>query len=1127
MVRFITGRARQGKTRQVYEEIRTALDRQDGTALLLLVPEQYTLQTEKELVQYLGVSGIIDAEVSSFRRLAQRLAVEEGGRSRVLLDDLGISLVLRKVIEKKRDQLVFFNRAAGQAGFAESLSGTISNFKQQGLSALELGQAVVLLEDNAEKRLLGQKLADIKLLFEGLEQELEDSRIDNDDFINFFIEKIGQSRFLMEYRVWIDGFEGFSMQNMRIIAALASRCKEMSISLTFDSSQRERDRELFWLSQSCLKQLELMLERQGIPFCLFPLSSPDSPVQPAVFGHLEQELFSYPGRVYQGDCGGLELFSAANPAVEVEYAAAKIIELVMEKGCRYRDIAVVCSDFTAYSSLIRRTFREYEIPVFLDYKRPASAHPLTVLINGALAAIDRGFAYEDMALYMKSGLAGLDDPEAEKLENYILAHGVRGSRWFQEFIYGSESELQEAEQLRARLISPLVKLQAGIAAGGGTYGGICLALYDFIERLNARGTLEDIARQLQSRDQMESMYMVYQGWNHLMGLLDQIQGLLGSQQAGIKEFRAVWASGLASIELGLIPTTIDQVLVGDINSSFSAGIQSVLLLGVNDGMLPAIHKNTSLLDDEDLEYLCNIGLEMDYDRQRPMARERLLIYSLINKPARFLFLSYSRADINGRALRPSLLTDRIRHLCPRLIQADDIEEPEEFSRRLLVRYGPLMRHLSSHLRLDSSKQTPDGFWISLKEYLTESSGYMQLQADKRAMELVSLALQPGSTEFRFSDDYAQLLYGSTDFTSVSRLESQAACPFAYFAAYGLNPRPRQIFTLENTDAGLIMHQVMSALSMYMRVEGLRWDELTEGAAGELAANFLEEIITSEYGELVSFSSLHRILSERLRRLGRRTAEIISWQIRQGHFIPWREELKFGDGEELPALQITTPNQRLLKLRGSIDRVDLYSQPGPDAVEYIRVIDYKTSARKLDYSLLHAGLNLQLPAYMLALLDACPGLEGAGMFYLALNDAMAKESKSSPVNDARIRSNLKMQGLFLADSSLILAMDQNISAHSKVLNARFNRDGNPVQGEGNLQPDEFMDLMAFVRERMGELGDECQDATVKAQPYRYGNKTACDYCPYPTFCRFDQGRTEGSFRRLPKLDKTGFFRIIKE
>lgn len=1149
MVRFIIGRAGQGKTRQAYSEMAAALHRQERAALLLVVPEQYTLEAEKELVKFLGGDGLLDIEVTSFSRLAQRIASEVGGRGRVPLNELGSQLLMRRVIQENRSRLGFFSRAAGQNGFSARASLTIREFKQQGIGSVEMEAAARVMEAAGEMLPAG-KLRDLGLLMSGLEKEQSGGRLDHDDFINLFIRQIPGSQWLRQAQIWIDGFEGFSVQNMRIILALAAVCPALNITVTLDRRDSPRDSQLFWLSRHCLQYLEKELAGAGIPFQRLPATPPDSlsafekgcQERPAALIHLERELFSYPGRLFSGPLPGLELFSGSNPALEVEHAAARILQMVMEKGWRYRDIALVCGDFQQYAPLIQRYFAEYEIPVFLDYKRPVSAHPLAVLLNSALAALDRNFPYEDMALYMKSGLSGLEPDSAEILENYALAHGIRGRRWQEEFVYGDEGSLEALNKLRRQLMEPLLGLGRRLAAARGNCAGMAVSLLEFIEELAPQPRLESLARELQKQGRLESVYIISQGWNQLMDLLDQVYSVMGSQTASLGDFRAMLASGLEAVEIGLIPTTVDQVQAGDVGRSLARELKALFLLGVNDGILPSSGKSMGLLSDQDFAALNRLGLEFGYDRQRHQAQERLLLYSLLAKPSRSIIISYARSDQSGKALRPSLLVERLQRLYPRLLAGGDLADPEALALGFIKRRRPFLRHISSRLRQAADGEAIDPLWLELARSAGMQPAPAAGEAEQgpgepgagletgletvRVLELVSRALQPPGETARLLPGQARQLYGLQSSTSISRLEKQAACPFSHFAEYGLQARPRPIFSLENTDLGSILHRGLASLAAELRGRGLKWQDISPGEVEEAMAGIHRSIVNENYPELLQNQARSRLLSRRLQDLSQRTAATVAWQISRGDFEPWREELGFGAGAMLPALPVPLSSGAPAQLRGSIDRVDLHSQPGEES-PYARIIDYKTSARRLEYGLLYAGISLQLPAYMLALRHARPGIQPAGLFYLALNDALAPSTGSETGPGERMSRILKMQGLVLADATVIRAMDRDISGWSRVLSARVNaRDGQPASYDAHLDPVQFEALLAHTARLLAGLYEASLQGEVRAEPYRYGSRCACDYCPYPALCRFDGGSSGGAFRRVPRLDKAGFFGLVK-
>ncbi|MCX5780814.1 MAG: ATP-dependent helicase/deoxyribonuclease subunit B, partial [Firmicutes bacterium] len=576
-IRYIVGRAGSGKSHRVLQEIDHCLQAGGEERLILLVPEQFTLEAERDLIQKLNLPGIMRVEVLSFTRLAQRVFNEVGGLTRTLLNEQGKNMVLRKMIDEVVRDLTIYKKAAAQAGFIPQISVLLSELKQQGILPVQLHG----MEGGTTQPILEQKLHDIALIYEHFNGYLQGRYLDSEDYLNLFIEKIDYAQLLKNSRIWLDGFTTFSPQSLKIIEKLMLLAQDITVSLTLDVDTRARDAEIFSLSRYSWQKIQGMAQQYNLPQTTIHLEDR------ALFGgkdpallHLEQEIYAYPGQSYSDLAPALEVFAAANQNSELEYAAARIVGLVRERGWRWRDLAVVCNDMAGYGSLIKRVFAEYGIPCFMDQKRDIMNNPLIKLILSSGEVIRRNYRYEDVFAFFKTGFSGLASDEIEQLENFVLRCGIQGQAWKQEFNFGSEPALAELNRWREDFIRPLQTLEEKMA-GRQTITAFCRAHYEYLAAVGVQNRLEAWTEKMNSQGRYEIVRENTQLWNIVLDNFDQLVEILGDQEVNLKEYLRILETGLASLEVGIIPTTVDQVLVGSIQRSKSHDILGLLVLGVN------------------------------------------------------------------------------------------------------------------------------------------------------------------------------------------------------------------------------------------------------------------------------------------------------------------------------------------------------------------------------------------------------------------------------------------------------------------------------------------------------------------------------------------------------------------
>ncbi|MBE0466985.1 MAG: helicase-exonuclease AddAB subunit AddB, partial [Candidatus Desulforudis sp.] len=497
-LRFILGRAGAGKTRLCLDEIRQRLRQApDGPPLVFLVPEQATFQTEHALALTPGLPGIMRAYVLSFRRLAWRVFSEVGGAARPHIGELGKQMLLSRILEERRRELSVFGRAARQFGFAGTVARALSELKTYLVTPEDLERAGGLLAGRSGAGSLAGKVRDLRLVYKEFEARLAGRYVDPDDYLTLLAAQLEHSRTLAGGEVWVDGFAGFTPQEFRVLQGLLRAAGRVSVALCVDPSHdREAEAGLFHVTGETHARLAELARHGGIalerPVRLGERQRPRFKNSPGI-AHLEREFFRRPAAVYSGDAG-LTLAAAANRRAEVESAAREIRRLCRERGYRWREVSVVVRDLENYHELLAIGFADYGIPCFIDRKRLVLHHPLVEFIRAALEVVYTDWAYDPVFRWLKTDLAPVSREEVDLLENYVLAHGIRGAKWTddQDWPYLSAATLEagapdEAERrwlarvngIRRRAARRLREFQERVAAPGNVRE-LTASLYDLV-----------------------------------------------------------------------------------------------------------------------------------------------------------------------------------------------------------------------------------------------------------------------------------------------------------------------------------------------------------------------------------------------------------------------------------------------------------------------------------------------------------------------------------------------------------------------------------------------------------------------------------------------------------------------
>jgi len=1103
------GRSGSGKSHRVLQEIEQNLLDGGEEQLILLVPEQFTLQSERDLIQKLRLPGIMRVEVLSFTRLARRVFNEVGGLTRTLLNEQGKNMVLRKMIDEVTKDLTIYKKSASQEGFVPKLSDLLSELKGQDIIP---DQLLASVESDAEL-IIKQKVNDIALIFDHFNQYLQGRYLDTEDYLNLFAEKITASEYLRNTRIWMDGFSTFSPQSLKILDKLMNLACDITISLTFDHNNQARDRDLFSLSRDSLQKIQAMARAQGRPEEIIIMDEKDVPaIKNRALMHLEKELYAYPGEAYQENVHDIELFAGANLNSELEYAAAQIVELVRERGWRWKDLAVVCNDMSNYGTLIKRVFDEYGIPCFMDEKRDIMNNSIIKLILSSVEVIRRGYRYEDVFSFLKTGFSGLNIDKVEKLENYVLQYGIHGKLWREEFSWDKPELREELNQAREEFILPMAKLESKLS-GKKALADMCRAHYECLVDLGVQARLEEWIEKMNSQGRFEVVRENTQIWNIVLDIFDQMVEILGDQDVTLKEYRRILEAGFMSQEVGIIPTTIDQVLVGNIQRSKSHDIKGLLVVGVNDGVLPSGQEEEGIFSEVEKEMLMARGVDLGFERHKKYAEERFLIYTALSKPQQYLGLSFAMADGTGKALRPSLLIDHLQRLFPSLQLQSDVVKHGSLEMHQISTPASSYKYLVENLRLYlDAKSTTDIWWDVYSWYYGQAGWQESLKSMREGLFHHNQAHTIGAAN-------ARRLYALPLHSTVSRVEQFVNCPFAHFIRYGIKPQERKVFTVGAPDIGELFHNSLLAFAMQIQSENKNWFELQRPDCDRIMDGIMDELVPQHGHGVFTSSHRYQYLVQRLKRISRRAVWVLTEHLQHGEFTPLQYEVSFGPGCPFPAMEIELENGEKFYLVGRIDRVDLLE--GEEGT-YVKIIDYKSGSHDFKLSDVYHGLSLQLMIYLRAVMASfldipSDRLKPAGVFYFKIDDPLINSESGIIENvEKEIARKLKMKGLVLEEAQLIRQLDNQITGSSDIIPVALTVNGGFTKNSAILPAADFTALIKHVEELLRRIGQEIMNGKIKIEPIKTGQHTACGFCLYRSICQFDRLLLDNNFRNIRPL-----------
>ncbi|MCI6452627.1 helicase-exonuclease AddAB subunit AddB [Hungatella sp.] len=1150
-IQLLLGGSGSGKTHRLYTDlIKDSMENPD-TKYFAIVPEQFTMQTQKEIVTLHPNHGVMNIDIVSFQRLAYRVFEELAIVNPDVLDDMGKSMILRKVTGGKQKELPLYQSHLNQNGFIGQLKSMLSELYQYGITPDMLEAKI----PETTSPMLRQKLEDISVIYKAFQEYIRDRYITTEEILDVLCRHLPESKLIRDSVITLDGYTGFTPVQYRLLDLFLRYSRRVVVTVTVDPAVPERGKrgvqDLFYMSCEMIDKLNALARQNHVkreldivldehPAVRYRRGAKRRAEQEArverkaltvspassALDFLEQNLYRYSGRVYSGKAEEIRLVQAVNPAEEISCVVREIGKMLRE-GYRYRDMAVITGDIGSFAGELIHQFDASEIPYFLDDKKSILKNPMVELVRAALETIQKDFSYETMFRYLRTGLVVKpeDERKLDRLENYVIAMGIRGHKrwntpWEGWYRGGRDLNLEELNQLREEIMAPLTAFIEAFREEGRTVRTMSEAVVRLLEALSVEEKL--LARESAFQEQGEfGLSKEYgQVYGLVVDLMDRLARLLGEEKVSRREYAEILDAGFSEIKVGLIPAAVDRIVVGDITRTRLDHIKILFFIGVNDGIVPQKKENSSLFTDKEREFLGSHHIELAPTVRVESFRQRFYLYLALTKPEERLYLSYSAMDASGKSLRPSILLGELKKLFPQLTAVAASDEAAGIPFSIREARGRLTRGLRNY-----------GISREDSEFLELFRHFMMNEEQRESVEKLVDAAFYAYEERGIGKMAAKALYGTVLGGSVTRLEQYASCAYAHFLNYGLELAERQQYELAAMDIGNLFHDSIDLCFKRMKEQGGDWKTIGEEERKALVHGVVTEV-TEEYGNTILKSSARNAwLARKVEKITDRTIWALAEQLKKGDFTPVGFEVSFSAADNLKAMKIPLSEAEALHLKGRIDRMDLCED---EEHIYVKIIDYKSGGTSFDLTALYYGLQLQLVVYM----DAALEMEErrnpdktvipAGIFYYNINDpVIEREGDMSPeAIDRRILKELRMNGLVNSELEVISHLDHEIETESDVIpvamkNGLIQEAKSSVAG-GNR----FSALKRYVNEKLKTEGREILDGVVAVNPYKQGNKTACDYCPYHAVCGFDLKTSGFGFRKFKPLKSEEIWPVIE-
>ena len=1114
-LQFVFGGSGSGKTTLLLQTIIEESIREPDKQFLVIVPEQFTMQTQRELVMRHPRHGILNIDVLSFQRLAYRVMEQTGMAGRTVLTETGKNLILRKVSAGVRDSLQLLGGRLDRQGTVSLVKSMLSELSQYGVGEDELQDMIALSESRSR---LKRKLEDLLVLMRAFQAYRQDQFMTGEEVLQVLADMLPEAEIYRGCSVVLDSFTGFTPLQMKVLRTMFTTADSVRIALTLDAGEspggRILEQDLFYLTKKTVQSLSRLAADAGTQI-LEPVwaGKGTGRFRPgSALKQLSQSLLHFQAACgdtssWDGDISDIRLFECPSPGEEAQFAAENIRRLVFEKGYRFREIAVIAGSMLPYECHLANAMEAYRIPYFIDHKVMALVNPMLEMIRAALEAARTNLSYESVIRLCRTNLSGLSFEEVDLLDNYLLAKGIRGlSGWQQEWIrpgaFIDEEELCRINHIREQLIGKLAPPLLILQRKTGRVEEYVSAVRSLIDSFSLREQMKERADLLRAGGDEAALQKAME-YDQISGILDQVldeaAALLEGEVVTAREFARILDAGFEEARVGVVPPGLDQVYIGDLERTRLSNIRALLFVGMNDGYVPGASLTGSLLSQADRSFLLRAGCNLAPDARTDCYIQRFYQYLCLTKPSEMLLISWSRNGSDGSEMKPSYLTGALKRLFPDLAT----ERPFEETRTQILSPEGALERLAVTLREEKQGNSISG--PDLKAYLREE-GREKAQAEA-LKEAAGYRLSHPALDGKISN----ALYGRDLTASVSRMESFAGCPYQYFARYGLKLQEREEHRIEAADIGSLLHDALAVFSEDLKkhpqyswktVPEEVWKELLRGAilkADERTGNTLFQDSGRNAG---TFTRLERILT--------RTVWALLEQIRAGSFEPVFFEHSFR--RPLPGQQ--------LSVTGKIDRIDL---AGEDGKQYVKIVDYKSGEKKLSFSELYDGRDIQLAIYQQEALEQIgrmhPGADvhPAGMFYTCLKDPIVDglpddavsetDEEFDGADDRQIRRSqlqkLKPEGLINKNAEVLQLYARDPDNLAFVAPVSCTNGGKIRSSTSLLEEEELKKISAYATNLLIRQSREIREGRIDACPYRSRGSLFCSWCSYDSVCGYDR------------------------
>ena len=1103
-LRIIYGKAGSGKSKFIFDEIDEKIKNKEKNKIFIITPEQFSYTAEQKLME--NKKSVINIEVISFNRLAYRVINEIGGSINTNLTKSGKAMLIYSILQKEKNNLEFLSKSIENVDLSMRI---ITELKKHSISVEDLNKEQEKIED----KYLKNKLNDIIIIYKSFEEIIKNQYIDETDLLTILMENIDKIQLLKNADIYIDEFSGFTEQEYSIIKKIIEIANKVTITSCIDNLDFNTNPniDIFYNNKITIKKIiDLLEENKNIEYInlnkLYRFKNEE-------LIYLENNLYKNKIRTYEEKVKYINLFLAKNEYSEIENVAKKISNIIKEEKIRYKDISIITKNIEKYSNLTRAIFSEYDIPVFIDEKRDLNQNIVIQYVLSIIEIFIKNYSYESFFNYLKTGFVDIEEEDIFKLEKYCIKYGIKNNKLKKDLVYGinekNKEEINYLNEIRKKTIDKLTDLQNKINEEKNIKN-IIESIYSFLISQNIEEKLNKKINKLEENNFLDLAKEYKESYKILIDIFDEMIMIFYDDKITLEKFSDILKIGFRNSGLGKIPGKIDQVIMGDSDRSRSRKSKVVFIIGLNDGIFPSINTNEGFIDDKEREFLKDEGIVLAKGTLENLYDDNFNIYKAFTTSEEKLFLSYSLSDIDGKSLRPSSLIFKIKKIFPGITEESDlIEKNIEF-----INEKKLYENLILEINKIKNGKEPDELFYLIFEYYKNNKKYNKLLNDN--IKYINYNFNE-----KIKNENMEKIYGNNLNTSISQLEKYNSCPFSYFLKYILNLKEKEELKIQSIDTGSFMHDVINEFFEKISNENILLKNINNEELEKITEKIINEKLLNNNYYIFTATEKYKLLIIRLKRIINKALKYIIQSIVQSDFEVEGTEVSFSNKGKYKPIILKLENGKQVEISGKIDRIDIAKEDN----NYVRIIDYKSSIKNIDFSDIYSGLQLQLITYLDAVCKE-EDLIPAGILYFNLLEQIINSDKklSEEEIEEKIKNNFKMKGLILADVKVAKLHDKNLDkGSSNLIPAYIDSTGElSYKRSSILTADEFKKLQKHINKTIREISKEIYKGNFEIKPYYKNKKTPCEYCEYKNICNFNTGVCKENYRYLDKVSKDEIF-----